>query len=404
MRCFLSGWSSPYLPIVHILCALLVRSPCSPATATGYAKLNPPHQPQLTPAQQAAQAALTAGNQIKKDGLVPVRTGLAWAPLASPDSSLATGAGSLLTYSGASLLGGSGGGSAAGGGAGGASGSRAGAAGLAGTGGSGASDAENSLIHATQVSCMAGWLAGGGWVVCCMWCLCAGGYMRWWGGRTRRALPSLGSLAAAPAAVAGMPRTSGTQLQSAGAAPLPALPLQDLWTTWKSLGLTQLLKKAYKQNQRRQGSSAGTAAAAGGAASQQAAALQLQQTQQTVQAALQQMQQALQQSQVVLQQQLLLSYQQQGGSGSGAGAGGSSGAGGSTSAGAGAAGSSSAVVAAAGANGSAAAGSSRAADLAQSQWLSQYDSFGLTATITASGCWPVVPGPRCWAVRRWLAG
>ena len=50
------------------------------ATATGYARLNPPHQPQLTPSQQAAQAAITAGNTVKRDGLVPVRTGLAWAP------------------------------------------------------------------------------------------------------------------------------------------------------------------------------------------------------------------------------------------------------------------------------------------------------------------------------------
>ena len=70
---------------------------------------------------------------------------------------------------------------------------------------------------------------------------------------------------------------------------------QDLWSTWRSLGLTKLLKKAYNQQQRRGGSAASQA--------------QLAQTQQTVQAALAQMQQALARSQEVLQQQLLLQLQ-----------------------------------------------------------------------------------------------
>lgn len=40
--------------------AVAAPAPPPAATATGYARLNPPHQPQLTPAQQAAQAAITA--------------------------------------------------------------------------------------------------------------------------------------------------------------------------------------------------------------------------------------------------------------------------------------------------------------------------------------------------------
>lgn len=58
---------------------------------SGYAKFNPPHQPQLTPAQQATQAAMTSSPTLsfKRDGLVPVRTGLAWShpsshPLETP--------------------------------------------------------------------------------------------------------------------------------------------------------------------------------------------------------------------------------------------------------------------------------------------------------------------------------
>lgn len=70
------------------------------ATATGYARLNPPHQPQLTPSQQAAQAAITASaGAAKRDGLVPVRTGLAWAPAGGGSHAaydpLLTSAGSL---------------------------------------------------------------------------------------------------------------------------------------------------------------------------------------------------------------------------------------------------------------------------------------------------------------------
>lgn len=75
----------------------------------------------------------------------------------------------------------------------------------------------------------------------------------------------------------------------------------DLWSTWRSLGLTKLLKKAYHQQQRRGGGAGST----GSSQAQQ----QLQQTQQTVQAALQQMQAALARSQAVLQEQLLLQLQ-----------------------------------------------------------------------------------------------
>ena len=67
--------------------------PAAPAGHSGYARLNPPHQPQLTPTQQAAQAALTAGSGAKRDGLVPVRTGLAWTqPYTQGDGGLGGGA------------------------------------------------------------------------------------------------------------------------------------------------------------------------------------------------------------------------------------------------------------------------------------------------------------------------
>lgn len=104
--------------------ATAVGSPA--ATATGYARLNPPHQPQLTPAQQAAQAAITAStSSSKRDGLVPVRTGLAWAPvggsaggldpLFSSASSLWGGAGAGAGFSATLDFGASGGAAGAGG-------------------------------------------------------------------------------------------------------------------------------------------------------------------------------------------------------------------------------------------------------------------------------------------------
>ena len=81
-------------------------SPVTPPPATGYARLNPPHQPQLTPAQQAAQAAISASgtSTVKRDGLVPVRTGLAWAPIGGA----AAGPIDPLLSSASSLWGGSG--------------------------------------------------------------------------------------------------------------------------------------------------------------------------------------------------------------------------------------------------------------------------------------------------------
>ena len=53
----------------------------------GYARFNPPHQPRLTPSQAAAQAMLTGGgNALKRrDGMVPVRTGLAWSLTSSQE-------------------------------------------------------------------------------------------------------------------------------------------------------------------------------------------------------------------------------------------------------------------------------------------------------------------------------
>lgn len=47
--------------------AAAAPAPPPAATATGYARLNPPHQPQLTPAQQAAQAAITA-SEFRRGG------------------------------------------------------------------------------------------------------------------------------------------------------------------------------------------------------------------------------------------------------------------------------------------------------------------------------------------------
>ena len=206
------------------------------SATSGYARFNPPHQPQLTPSQQAAQAALTSTSTMKRDGLVPVRTGLAWS---QPYSHIDTPS---LPQNPPPLS-------------------------LPGSSGSLAAASAGSLASALEAS------AGGG----------AGGSSSISGGGGSVSNPS-----------------------------------HDLWTTWKSLGLTQLLKKAYKQQQKR-----GTTGGPTGPAAQ-AAAAQLQQTQQTVQAALQQMQAALQHSQAALQQQLLQQLQAQQGQPSSATASGAS--------------------------------------------------------------------------------
>lgn len=180
--------------------------PLPAAAATGYARLNPPHQPQLTAAQQAAQAAITAGNNTaKRDGLVPVRTGLAWAPAG------------------------------------------------------GSSSAVDPLL---------------------------GGTSSLWGSAGFSATLDFG-------AGSSMAATGGGTGSGHVASAIASSATADVWSTWRSVGLAKLLKKAYSQQQRRQPSS-GSAAV---------------QPQQTVQAALQQMQAAIARSQEVLQQQLLLQLQ-----------------------------------------------------------------------------------------------
>lgn len=54
------GTYSALAAVPNTSAAAAAPTPPPAATATGYARLNPPHQPQLTPAQQAAQAAITA--------------------------------------------------------------------------------------------------------------------------------------------------------------------------------------------------------------------------------------------------------------------------------------------------------------------------------------------------------
>ena len=57
-----------------------VRAGANKATTNGQAAMSAqPPQPQLTPAQAAAQAAINNGI-AHQNGVVPVRTGLAWAP------------------------------------------------------------------------------------------------------------------------------------------------------------------------------------------------------------------------------------------------------------------------------------------------------------------------------------
>lgn len=206
-------------------------------SASGYARFNPPHQPQLTRAQQKAQAALTSGSSVKKDGLVPVRTGLAWSHQYSGLDLPPPGPGAAsLTFSGPGVM------------------------------------ASSTALTPGGVTA-------------------AGSY----NATLDVVLPASSSNGA-----------GALTSSSSGSSGSGSNPTQDLWATWKSLGLTQLLKKAYRQQQKRQ--DRGSTSASSGTGSQ--AAAQLQQTQQTVQAALQQMQAALQQSQAALQQQLLAQLQQ----------------------------------------------------------------------------------------------
>lgn len=68
------------------------------ATATGYARLNPPHQPQLTPAQQAAQAAITASERALVGGWPGGAAGCCWSRRRSEDGAL-VGYGHALQHS-----------------------------------------------------------------------------------------------------------------------------------------------------------------------------------------------------------------------------------------------------------------------------------------------------------------
>ena len=66
--------------IYLLIVALPLAGAGKVATTNGQAAMTAtPPQPQLTPAQAAAQAAINNGI-AHQNGVVPVRTGLAWAP------------------------------------------------------------------------------------------------------------------------------------------------------------------------------------------------------------------------------------------------------------------------------------------------------------------------------------